>query len=92
VRVGDTVLRAGDRIAIDGTTGASPTRTCPLVQPEVSEHFQRVLGWSDELRSLGVRTNADTPGGRREGARVRRRGASGCAARSTCSWPPTASP
>jgi pyruvate,orthophosphate dikinase len=61
VRVGDTVLRAGDHIAIDGTTGAITTDEVPLVEPEVGEHFDSVLKWADELRVLGVRTNADTP-------------------------------
>ena len=61
VRVGDTVLSEGDRIAIDGTTGCITTDDVPLVEPEVSEHFERVLAWADELRTLGVRTNADTP-------------------------------
>jgi pyruvate, orthophosphate dikinase len=61
LHVGETVLRAGDRIAIDGSTGCITTDDVPLVDPEVSEHFDRVLAWADELRSLGVRTNADTP-------------------------------
>jgi len=61
MRVGDTVLREGDLIAINGTTGAITTDDVPLVDPEVSEHFQTVLEWADELRELGVRTNADTP-------------------------------
>jgi pyruvate,orthophosphate dikinase len=61
VTVGDLVLRAGDRIAIDGSTGAVTTDDVPLVQPEVDDHFAQVLEWSDELRRLGVRTNADTP-------------------------------
>jgi len=33
----------------------------PLVEPQVSPQFQTVLGWCDELRTLGVRANADTP-------------------------------
>jgi pyruvate, orthophosphate dikinase len=61
VRVGDTELHAGDHIAIDGTTGAITTDDVPLVEPELSEHFDTVLKWADELRTLGVRTNADTP-------------------------------
>jgi pyruvate,orthophosphate dikinase len=61
VRVEGTVLREGDRIAIDGTTGTITTDDVPLVEPEVSQHFNRVLAWSDELRTLGIRTNADTP-------------------------------
>ncbi|TML06044.1 MAG: pyruvate, phosphate dikinase, partial [Actinobacteria bacterium] len=61
VTVGDTVLGEGDHIAIDGTTGAITTDEVPLVEPEVGEHFDTVLKWADELRTLGVRTNADTP-------------------------------
>jgi pyruvate, orthophosphate dikinase len=61
VRVGDVVLNQGDHIAIDGTTGAITTDEVPLVEPEVGEHFDTVLRWSDELRTLAVRTNADTP-------------------------------
>ncbi|MFN8152148.1 MAG: pyruvate, phosphate dikinase [Solirubrobacterales bacterium] len=59
--VGDVVLGEGDRIAIDGTTGALSTEDVPLVSPEMSEEFERVLAWADELRTLGVRVNADTP-------------------------------
>ncbi|HEY4451957.1 MAG TPA: pyruvate, phosphate dikinase [Solirubrobacteraceae bacterium] len=61
VRIGRRVLRAGDRIAIDGTLGKITLEDVPLVEPEVSEHFQMVLKWCDELRTLGVRANADTP-------------------------------
>jgi pyruvate, orthophosphate dikinase len=74
VRVNGTVLAEGDAIAIDGTTGCITTDDVPLIEPQVSEHFQRVLGWSDELRTLGVRTNADTP---EDAARARAFGAEG---------------
>ena len=61
VRIGERILRAGDRIAIDGSQGIVTVDDVPLVQPGVSEHFAQVLQWSDELRELGVRANADTP-------------------------------
>jgi pyruvate, orthophosphate dikinase len=61
VRVDGTVLHAGDRLAIDGTTGAITTDEVPLVEPDVSAQFDTILRWSDELRTLGVRANADTP-------------------------------
>jgi pyruvate,orthophosphate dikinase len=61
VRVNGQTLHAGDRLAIDGTTGAITTDDVPLVEPEVSEAFETVLKWADELRTLRVRTNADTP-------------------------------
>ena len=60
-RVNGTVLHEGDLIAIDGTDGVITTDDVPLVDPEVDENFERVLEWSDAVRKLGVRTNADTP-------------------------------
>ena len=66
--------REGDVIAIDGSAGLVTADEVPLEEPEVSDAFETVLAWADELRRLGVRTNADTPGGRAQGARVRRRG------------------
>jgi pyruvate,orthophosphate dikinase len=59
--VGDVVLREGDLIAIDGTTGAVTVDDVPLVDPEVNASFETVLAWCDEVRRLGVRANADTP-------------------------------
>jgi pyruvate,orthophosphate dikinase len=61
VRIGERVLREGDLIAIDGTAGQITLDDVPLVIPSVDERFQTVLGWCDELRTLGVRANADTP-------------------------------
>ncbi|MDX6686002.1 MAG: pyruvate, orthophosphate dikinase [Baekduia sp.] len=58
---GKVVLRGGELVAIDGTTGCVTTDDVPLVDPEMSEEFRTVLGWADELRRLDVRTNADTP-------------------------------
>jgi pyruvate,orthophosphate dikinase len=60
-RVNGTVLHEGDLIAIDGSEGLITTDDVPLVEPEVDANFERVLTWSDEVRRLGVRTNADTP-------------------------------
>ncbi len=60
VRVGELVLRAGERIAIDGSHGTITTDDVPLVEPEMSEQMLTVLEWCDELRTLGVRANADT--------------------------------
>jgi pyruvate, orthophosphate dikinase len=61
VRVNGTVLHEGDSIAIDGTSGIVTVDDVPLVAPEVDENFEKVLEWADEVRKLGVRTNADTP-------------------------------
>jgi pyruvate, orthophosphate dikinase len=74
VRVGDTELSEGDRIAIDGSTGVVTADDVPLEEPEVSGEFETVLGWADELRRLGVRANADTA---KDGAKAREFGAEG---------------
>ncbi|HMJ33782.1 MAG TPA: pyruvate, phosphate dikinase [Baekduia sp.] len=58
---GQVVLREGELVAIDGTTGCITTDDVPLIDPEMSAEFRTVLGWADELRRLDVRTNADTP-------------------------------
>jgi pyruvate,orthophosphate dikinase len=71
---GEVVLRAGDRLAIDGTTGCITTEDVPLIDPEMSEEFRTVLGWADDLRRLDVRTNADTP---EDAAKAREFGAQG---------------
>src|SRR4051812_3629248 len=61
VRVNGTVLREGDCIALDGTSGEVTVDDVPLVDPEVDKNFEQVLDWADDIRKLGVRTNADTP-------------------------------
>ena len=61
VRVGETVLREGDHLAIDGSTGAITVEEVPVIEPEVSAHFLRVLEWADAARLMGVRANADSP-------------------------------
>jgi pyruvate,orthophosphate dikinase len=57
--VGETVVKEGDVIGIEGSEGIVTLDDVPLIKPEISEHFSRVLRWSDERRSLGVRANAD---------------------------------
>jgi pyruvate,orthophosphate dikinase len=57
----DIVLGEGDIISIDGTTGIVVMGAVQLVEPEVSGDFDKILGWADEYRTMGVRANADTP-------------------------------
>src|SRR5258708_14363998 len=61
VRIGPRTLRRGDPLALDGSHGTITTDDLPLVEPKLSEQLQTVLDWCDELRTLGVRANADTP-------------------------------
>jgi pyruvate, orthophosphate dikinase len=60
-RAGDSVVREGDEISINGTTGEIVLGAVPVITPEPSGPFEVVLGWADEIRTLGVRTNADLP-------------------------------
>ena len=71
---GEVVLKEGDLIAIDGTTGCVTTEDVELIDPVMSDEFKTVLGWADELRRLDVRTNADTP---EDAAKAREFGAQG---------------
>ena len=74
LQVNGQVLAEGDLIAIDGTTGDITTDDVPLVEPEMTDEFRKVLGWADEIRRLGVRANADTPA---DAVRAREFGAEG---------------
>jgi pyruvate, orthophosphate dikinase len=74
VRVGDTVLKAGDTITIDGSSGVVTADPVELVPPVIDDRFRDVLHWADEIRQLGVRANADTP---EDAARARELGAEG---------------
>jgi pyruvate, orthophosphate dikinase len=69
-----TTLSEGDLIVIDGSAGIVTTDDVPLEDPTMSDEFETVLGWADELRTLGVRTNADTP---QDAAKAREFGAEG---------------
>jgi pyruvate,orthophosphate dikinase len=60
-RVGDTTLREGDVLTIDGGTGRVIVGSVELVPPQINEDFQTVLEWADDIRRLKVRANADTP-------------------------------
>lgn len=50
-----------DYISLDGSTGTVYEGQIKTVEPEISGHFGTFMGWADEIRSLKVRTNADTP-------------------------------
>ena len=72
--VGDTRVREGDWLSIDGTAGEVVLGEVPLAEAEASEEFATLLGWADAIRRghLKVRANADNgpdaANGRRMGA------------------------
>jgi pyruvate,orthophosphate dikinase len=72
--LGDHTLREGDSITIDGATGRVLLGKVDLVPPQMNENFRTILEWSDGLRRLKVRANADTPD---DAAKARELGAEG---------------
>jgi len=60
-RVGETEVKNGEYITIDGTTGRVIEGKVPLIEPEIKGEFSELLILADELKVLGVRANADTP-------------------------------
>jgi pyruvate,orthophosphate dikinase len=74
LRIDGRVFRAGDQIGVDGSEGAVVEPGARLLEPTIDENFERVLEWSDDLRRLRVRANADTP---RDARRARELGAEG---------------
>ncbi len=67
-------INEGDGISIDGSTGKVYLSILPTVETVMSGDFATFMGWADEIRTLKIRTNADTP---RDAAAARRYGAEG---------------
>ncbi|PWB79008.1 MAG: pyruvate, phosphate dikinase, partial [Candidatus Methylomirabilota bacterium] len=69
-KVAGLTVRRGDPITIDGTTGDVIAGEVELTQPEeLTGEFGALIAWADSFRTIGIRTNADTP----TDARVTRR-------------------
>ena len=69
-----TTVKAGETITLDGSTGEIMLGVVPTVQPELSGDFAELMKWADEFRTLGIRTNAETPA---DAAQARKFGAEG---------------
>ncbi len=67
-------IKEGDFITIDGSKGEVFLGEVPTVEPEISKDLLTLLSWADEIRTLGVRANADTP---EDAFRARQMGAEG---------------
>lgn len=74
MRVKGYVLREGDVITLDGSTGEVFLGEVKTIEPKLDEFFTRVMEYADQIRRLGVRTNADTP---QDAEQARRFGAEG---------------
>jgi pyruvate,orthophosphate dikinase len=72
--VGNVTVKMGDHITIDGGTGRVILGKVPTVEPTVSGDFGTLMKWVDEVRTLGVRANADIP---RDAKMARQFGAEG---------------
>jgi pyruvate,orthophosphate dikinase len=59
--VGTQIVREGDELTLNGSTGDVYRGSLPLIQPEPPEAFQTLMSWADAFRSLEVRANVDTP-------------------------------
>lgn len=59
--INGNLLTDNDYISIDGSTGNIYSGEVKTVLPEITGYFATFMGWADEIRKLGVRTNADTP-------------------------------
>ncbi len=55
------VYHKGDIITIDGATGQVMEGALPMQEPELSGDFAQIMNWADTVRTMKVRTNADTP-------------------------------
>ncbi len=51
----------GDYISLDGSTGNIYDGVIPTVDATIAGEFGRIMAWADKYRTMGVRTNADTP-------------------------------
>ena len=58
---GGVTVGEGEIVTLDGTTGEVMLGEVATVEPELSDEFGVLMGWADELRRMGVRTNAETP-------------------------------
>ncbi|MBD3290632.1 pyruvate, phosphate dikinase [candidate division KSB1 bacterium] len=76
VTVNGKTLKEGDWITLNGTAGRVYEGKLPLVEPDLEEniHYNKLMEWADEFRTLGVRTNADRP---EDAAQAREFGAQG---------------
>ncbi len=69
-----TVVRQGEVLTIDGSTGEVITGEVPLIDPTLTGEIDELLAWADQVRTLGVRANADYP---RDARKAREFGAEG---------------
>ena len=68
VYIGNTILKEGDWITMNGTAGKIYKGQLDLIpaNPETHEEYKQLMDWTDEVRKLKIRTNAETPADARQ--------------------------
>jgi pyruvate,orthophosphate dikinase len=61
MEVDGRVVKQGDWITLNGTTGEVFLGELPLIKPQPPTEYKTLMSWADQIRRLKVRTNADTP-------------------------------
>jgi pyruvate, orthophosphate dikinase len=61
IQANGRLVREGEWITLDGGDGSVYTGQIELIRPEPPKAFGTLMSWTDKIRRLGVRTNADTP-------------------------------
>lgn len=59
--IGDIKVNKGESITINGGTGEVMLGILPTILPELSQEFKIIINWVDEIKTVKVRANADTP-------------------------------
>ena len=57
----DMTIKEGDFITLNGSSGKIYLGKIPVIDPELSGNFAKIMEWADEYRKMDVRANADTP-------------------------------
>ena len=60
-KASDKIIKEGDIITINGNNGDVMLGKVATLQPKLSDDFKKIMQWADDIRSLKIRTNADTP-------------------------------
>lgn len=60
-KAGATLVKNGDKVTINGSTGEVMLGEVPTIRPQLSGDFATLMGWADSIRTLKVRANAETP-------------------------------
>jgi pyruvate,orthophosphate dikinase len=61
LKAGEIIIKEGDIITIDGSTGEVMIGEVPTIQPIFSKEFKELMSWADSIRKLEIRANAETP-------------------------------